>query len=301
MDRSALPKEDFVQFLKWCLPGLDLRWSGFRKVHGTVRKRVARRMRELGLPTIEAYRERLESDPSEWLELDRFCRIPISRFFRDKAVFETLAFEVLARGAAAVRERGGRKLKVLSAGCAAGEEPYTISLIWRLYVMDQFPGVDLEVLAVDIDDAMLQRARTACYSFSSFRDLPSELIERGFSRSNDEYCLRDSFREGIRLEKADLRVEMPAGPFDLILCRNTVFTYFDERHQARAFEKIDIALRDAGFLVIGSHETLPPPATGFVRIRPGLPVFRKLTEKDSDRKPDSQFSPSTAPGNSPVS
>lgn len=275
MHSPEIEKQEFIDFLKWCLPKLNLRWSGFRKVHGTVRKRLTRRLQYLGLPDLAAYREMLGTDSSEWRELDRLCRIPISRFFRDKSVFEFLAFSGLPECAEAAHERGAGDLRVLSAGCASGEEPYTISLIWHLLLSQRYPDIRLKVLALDIDDVMLERAKRACYSRSSLKDLPPELLTKGFTRKEGEYCLQEGFRQGLRFEKADLRKEVPAGPFDLILCRNIAFTYFGEATQAKVFAELEASLRDGGLLVIGSHETLPPNATSFLRVQPGVPVFRK--------------------------
>src|SRR5689334_13604160 len=82
-------------FLQWALPRLELQWAGFRKVRTQVCKRLKRRIRQLGLPGFTAYRIRLESDPGEWRTLDDCCRITISRFFRDKQVFELLSERVL--------------------------------------------------------------------------------------------------------------------------------------------------------------------------------------------------------------
>lgn len=75
--------DDFVAFLKWALPKLDKRWSGFRKPRGQVKKRLAARMEELELDSLRAYRERLEAEPSEWHELDHLTRVTISRFYRN--------------------------------------------------------------------------------------------------------------------------------------------------------------------------------------------------------------------------
>jgi chemotaxis protein methyltransferase CheR len=121
---------ELVRFLQWCLPKLGLRWAGFRKVRGTLRKRLTRRIRELKLLSLAAYRQRLGTDRSEWRQLESLCRIPISRFYRDKAVYDILASEILPTCAQAARSRNVKALLVLSAGCASGEEPYTISLIW---------------------------------------------------------------------------------------------------------------------------------------------------------------------------
>ncbi len=84
-----------IAFLQWALPKMGFRWPGFRKVRGQVCKRVGRRLKELGLADLEAYREYLEVHPDEWAILDGFCRITISRFFRDRDVYETLGSDVL--------------------------------------------------------------------------------------------------------------------------------------------------------------------------------------------------------------
>jgi len=119
---------DCVAFLKWCLPRLGLRRSGYRKVRGTVCKRLAPRLRALGLPDLDAYRARLAAEQAEWAVLDGLCRIPISRFWRDRAVFDHLAVDVLPALAAAAADSGRTEVRVWSAGCASGEEPYSLRL-----------------------------------------------------------------------------------------------------------------------------------------------------------------------------
>jgi chemotaxis protein methyltransferase CheR len=180
MNKTLMNDPELVRFLQWCLPKLGLRWAGFRKVRGTVRKRLNRRIRELKLSDLAAYRDRLETDPDEWGRLEVMCRIPISRFYRDKAVYDFLGDGVLPACAQAARLRKGQTVRVLSAGCASGEEPYTISLIWTLRLANDFPGVVLHIAALDIDDTMLRRAEEACYAAGSLKHLPSDLRENGF-------------------------------------------------------------------------------------------------------------------------
>jgi chemotaxis protein methyltransferase CheR len=278
MNKPFMNDPELVRFLQWCLPELGLRWAGFRKVRGTVRKRLTRRIRELKLPDLAAYRERLKTDPHEWRRLEVMCRIPISRFYRDKAVYDFLAGEVLPACAQSVRSRRVQALRVLSAGCASGEEPYTISLIWTLRLEKAFPGVALHIAALDVDDTMLHRAEAACYAAGSLKDLPSDLRENGFEPVDGLYCLHDAFRRSVSLQKADIRQGLPDGPFDLILCRNTAFTYFDDAAQKAVFSDLDAKLRCNGYLVIGGHESLPGEAHGYERLTAGLPVYRK-TEK----------------------
>lgn len=266
--------EDCVDFLQWCLPKLGMRWAGFRKVRGTVCKRVARRLSKLGLSDVAAYRSYLEAHPDEWPRLDAMCRIPISRFWRDRAVFDCLARTVLPALAAAAVERGDGSVRVWSAGCASGEEPYSLRLGWSLEAEAVFPDVRLEIVATDIDDTMLSRAAAGLYQAGSLHDLPPELLETAFLRSDGLYEIAPRFRRDIQFLRQDIRIEMPAGLFDLILCRNLVFTYFDEPTQAELLAKMCARLRPGGSLVIGAHETLPKVPYGFASWNGPAQIYR---------------------------
>jgi chemotaxis protein methyltransferase CheR len=243
---------DCVTFLQWALPQLELRWEGFRRVRGQVCKRLGRRMSRLGLDGFAAYRARLATDPQEWRALDACCHITISRFFRDRGVFEILRTRVLPDIAArAVRE--GREARAWSAGCASGEEPYTCKILWDL----EMDAAGLSVVATDIDESVLERARAACYEPSSLRELPEKLVTKGFERMGRRLCVRPRHREGVTIVRQDLRLDAPAGPFDLVLCRNLAFTYFTLPLQRQVLARIKERLAPRGYLVIGAHERLP--------------------------------------------
>jgi chemotaxis protein methyltransferase CheR len=227
---------DCVEFLQWALPRLDLRWPGFRKVRRQVCRRISRRLAELGLADVAAYRAYLECNADEWSRLDGLCRITISRFWRDPTVFESLRDEVLPALGPAVT--------AWSAGCASGEEPYSLVLA----ALDA--GITVRVLATDADPALLDRARIACYPESSLRDLPHALRARAF----DDGCLRPAHRAPVELRCHDLRGGAPDGPFDLVLCRNVVFTYFAEALQSEVGDGLVRSLRPGGALVVGTHE-----------------------------------------------
>jgi chemotaxis protein methyltransferase CheR len=191
--------DECVLFLQWALPKLGADWRGFRKVRGQVCKRVARRLKSLGLPDVSAYRGYLETHVVEWTLLDELCWIPISRFYRDRAVFDYLQRTLLPQLAEAARLKGAEQVRAWSAGCAAGEEPYTLSLLWRLSVQRQFPDVELRILATDIDPQQLDRAHSACYSRGSLKELPKEWIGIAFEENDGRYSLRPEYRQGIEL------------------------------------------------------------------------------------------------------
>jgi chemotaxis protein methyltransferase CheR len=264
-----------VAFLHWCLPRLGLRWSGYRKVRRLVGKRLNRRLAQLGLADLCAYREFLTSTPAEWAHLDVICHIPISRCYRDRGAFDAIIRQLLPQLAAMASARGMATVKGWSAGCASGEEPYTLSIGWRLCIAQDWPTLRLTVIATDADKTMIERAKAACYSRSSLKDLPQAWVERAFTRHGPLFCLAAEFREGVQLKLQDIRQSMPEGPFDLILCRNLVFTYFDEMLQRRIAEQLRERLPPGSFLVVGSHEALPADLGGFDLIAEKPGIYRR--------------------------
>jgi chemotaxis protein methyltransferase CheR len=263
-----------VAFLQWALPRMRMRWPGFRKVRGQVRKRVSRRLRELGLASLEAYEDYLTFHPEEWAVLDACCRITISSFYRDRAVFDRLRDPVLRELGVAARARGAEVMRAWSAGCASGEEPYTLSLAWALDARQHAPALELEIVASDLDPAMLARARLGCYPPKALRGLPAEWVEVGFEPRGDALCLRATFRQWVRIVEQDIREEMPAGVFDLVLCRNLVFTYFEASLQVILLERILERMALSSVLVIGTHEFLPQGDWPLERAYGALPIFR---------------------------
>lgn len=230
-----------------------MRWPGFRRVRRQVNKRVSRRVAELGLPDAAAYREYLDSNPREWTTLASLCRVTVTRFYRDRRVFDHLGEVVLPRLAA----RAGGEVACWSVGCASGEEPYTVKIIWELSVAPAAAGKTLHVLATDSDPLLLSRAREAVYPASSLKDLPHRLAAAAFESCGEKFALHGRFRKDVHFEERDVRESMPAGPFDVILCRNLVFTYFETDLQRTILRGMKSRLRGGGVLVTGIHESLP--------------------------------------------
>jgi len=268
---------DCIAFLQWALPKLGFRWPGFRKVRGQVCKRVGRRLKELGLADTQAYREYLSSQPAEWAVLDGFCRITISRFFRDRRVYETLGDEVLPSLARRVASGNRPVLDIWSAGCGAGEEPYTIGILQRLSEDPDLCQAMVRILATDSDEHQLDRARKAIYPLGCTRDLPAEIRDSAFETLHqDQLLLREPFRKDIEFACQDLRQEMPDGPFQLILCRNVAFTYFVEETQRELLAALNQRLLPGGYLVIGAHEQLPSESSLFDPLPHCPPILRRV-------------------------
>jgi len=271
---GAVNDSDCTAFLQWALPRLDLHWPGFRKVRGQVCKRLKRRIAALRLAGFAAYRVRLEAHPVEWRVVDECCHITISRFFRDRRVFDILRTRVLPEIALRA-EREGRDACVWSAGCASGEEPYTLRMLWDLEVARSRPGISLSLVATDVDATMLARAHEACFEATSLHELPPPLVEQAFDRAGLHYCAKAQYRRGIEFIRQDLRLEAPAGPFDIILCRSVAFTYFVPSLQRQVLARIIQLLRPNGYLVIGTHEQLPGQVSALEPLSGASQIFHK--------------------------
>ena len=267
--------EKCVRFLQWALPQLCMRWSGFRKVRKQVCKRVDERIQDLNLAGAEEYQAYLEQYPDEWVQLDPLCRITISRFYRDKGVFAALEQDVLPSLARRTRERGDTTLRIWTAGCGSGEEPYTLAVLWAIELQTHFPELTIEIVASDADPNMMRRARDACYRFGSLKNLPESWRDRAFARADDAYCLKPEYKRNIEFLEQDIRQEQPEGRFDLVLCRNLAFTYFDDALQLKVLRRIVGAMHDGAALVIGVREKLPEGAEGLLMWFDKHRIYRK--------------------------
>ena len=264
-----------VHFLQWSLPQMHMRWPGFRRVHKQVCKRLDQRLKQLRLADVNVYREYLKVHPNEWIMLDKVSRVTISRFYREKAVFQFLEQQVLPVLIQQVIERGDKSLKVWSVGSASGEEPYTVSLIWELQLRTKFPDTELTILATDADPVLIQRSQQACYPYSSIKNLPEAWHEIAFDELEENYCLKPEFRSAVQFFQQDVRGGVPGECFDLILCRNLVFTYFDQALQCKMLNEISGVLRPNGALVLGIHEKLPANDKAFTVWSEKLRIYQK--------------------------
>jgi chemotaxis protein methyltransferase CheR len=255
-----MPDPDCVAFLQWALPRMGFRWEGFRRVRRHLCRDVAHRTAELGLANLAAYRAYLEGHDDEWRVLDSMCTVTISRFYRDHGVFDRLRRDVLPAIARAAIGAGERELRAWSAGCASGEEAYTLSIVWHLEVGPRFPELALRVVATDVNDEVLERARRGSYEPNSLRELPPEWREKSFERRGAEWCVRPEMREGIEFRHEDIRERMPEGPLHLVFCRYLVFTYFEPALQRTIAQRLARNTAPFGALVVGSHETVPEDA-----------------------------------------
>jgi chemotaxis methyl-accepting protein methylase len=266
---------DFDQFVKEVAPLVNLQWRRFKR--GGIKRKVERRRTELGLAHFEDYLLRIKRDPEERSRLSQILTVTITRFFRDKKVFDILENSIIP---SSLERRDSSDFKIWSIGCANGEEPYSLSMLWREKFEKICSRVELSILATDINENLLKRAKEGKYKKSSLKEVPQEFLERFFKMENGFYVLDRSIRERVEFQKHDVIHEEPYSGVDMIFCRNLAFTYFTQETQTCVLRKIFSSLKNDGYLIIGKDES-PPLVypTLFVPVYPKEKIYQKFNTK----------------------
>jgi chemotaxis methyl-accepting protein methylase len=262
----------FEQFLREASSLLGLQWRPFRR--RGIKRKIERRLAQIRLPDFEEYLLRIKEDPEERSYLSKILTVTISRFFRDREVFDAIGASVIP-----LITKNGREnnLRAWSIGCASGEEPYSLVLLWRDRFGEMRPQIRLSILATDIDENMLGRAKRGRYKKSSLREVPERVLRNHFKVDNDSYVLDQTLRENVEFRRHDIIREDPFLGFDIVFCRNLAFTYFSKTSQINVLKKIAVSLREEGYLAIGKEESLPLVyPTLFVPVFPEERIFQKF-------------------------
>ena len=267
---------DFEQFIKEAAPLLDLQWRRFKR--GGIKRKVERRLTEIGLSNFEDYLLKIRRNPEEQSHLSKILTVTISRFYRDKEVFDLLENFIIP--AILKNKKGKDEFKIWSVGCANGEEPYSLSMLWREKFEKIFSQIRLTTLATDINENLLERAKEGRYKKSSLKEVLEEILRRFFKIENGFYILDPSIRRSVEFKKHDIVHGEPFSGMDIIFCRNSAFTYFSKECQMGVLKKIAASLKEDGYLIIGKDESLPLAyPTLFVPIFPTEKIYQKFNPK----------------------
>lgn len=250
-DSAMLGDNEFRQLLMY----LDRPWAGYRKVRKGVKKRLRHHMQALGCKTIEAYLVELQHLPDERRVCEQHLLVTISRFFRDRQLWHDLKTRLLP----GLLERCAPPIRIWSAGCACGEEPYSLAMVLE----DLDPPPTVELLATDIQTVCLDRARQGVYNQSSLKEVPEQLRRTYFEslRGGRRFRIKCHRLPPVRWLQHHLLDPPPTGPFHMILLRYNLLTYYQGPRLKSAFDRILGVLAPGGCLVVGSHEK--PPRTRF--------------------------------------
>ncbi len=237
---------------------------------GLVRARLAKRLRKLGLPDFDSYLDFVEKEPSrrEFAEMIDALTTNKTSFLREASHFDYLRDAVFPTLAGPVR--------IWSAGCSSGEEPYTLAMLCNESFSD-IARRDVKILATDLSHRVLATAKAGSYPAENMSDVPSAWMQKYWGRARDPQG-RETFEAGANLRrlvhfaKLNLMEKWPMqGPFDAILCRN-VMIYFDKATQQQLIERYWALLRPGGHLFVGHSESLTGLTHRFRYVQPAVYV-----------------------------
>jgi len=263
---------DDQQFLK-LLHYFGLSWKGYRKVRKGVKKRIRRHMQKLGCHSTKAYFHLLDRDQVLRLECERLMTVSISRFFRDRGLWQTLENQILPK----LIQKNRKKAKVWSAGCACGEEVYSFKILWERLQGQVKTLPVLDILATDMNPVYLNKAKSGMYPRSSLREVPEDMRSLYFKlqKKKEMYTIIPFLKEGIIWKKHHLLSDPPGKDFHFIFMRNNLLTYYKDEVKKPAFKKIADSLLPGGFLLIGTHEEIPLIARELFPLKKLPYIFQK--------------------------
>ncbi|HEY2702130.1 MAG TPA: CheR family methyltransferase [Candidatus Dormibacteraeota bacterium] len=246
-------------------------FSGYKRT--TLVRRVRRRMDLLGLDAFVDYADYLEVHPEEFGPLFNTILINVTTFFRDPPAWERVEKDVVPRILAGKDD--GEPIRVWSAGCASGEEAYTLAII-----LCEALGVDgfrerVKIYATDLDEDALERARHGTYTAKEIAAVPEELQSRYFEERGGPWVFRNDLRRSVIFGRHDLVQDAPISRLDLLVSRNTLM-YFTVESQARILARLHYALNDSGFLFLGKAETLLAHSGLFAPVELKHRIFTKV-------------------------
>jgi two-component system, chemotaxis family, CheB/CheR fusion protein len=278
---SAGTSEEFEHLLAILKAHRGFDFTGYKRA--TLVRRFAKRMDAVGVHNYVDYSTLLLRDPKEFNALFNTVLINVTEFFRDTVPWQYLSEQIIP--AIKNNKRHEEPIRVWSAGCASGEEPYSLAMLFAESLGTEEFVRRVKIYATDVDDEALDHARHALYTDRQVEAVPEPLRNRYFDKLGEKYAFKKIFRRNVIFGRNDLVDDAPISKIDLLVCRNTLM-YFDAKTQARILRRFHFALRHGGFLLLGKAETLATHANTFAPYDIKRRVFTKvLAERLRDRVP----------------
>jgi two-component system, chemotaxis family, CheB/CheR fusion protein len=268
---------EFERFLAYLASSRGSDFSGYKR--SSLVRRTRARMAALQLETFADYIDRLDTDPGEFAHLFDMLLINVTAFYRDLEPWEYLQREIVPQ---ILEDRSpSDPIRVWSAGCASGEEAFTLALVFAEVMGIEQAARRLKIYATDLDENALATARHGTYSDRHLEGLPEGIKERYFQPSNGHYIIHPDLRRVVIFGRHDLMQDAPISRLDLLSCRNTLM-YFNSESQQKILQRFFFALNDGGYLFLGKAETLLMNSPAVDPVQPKFRIFRKRS-RPTDR------------------
>ena len=268
--RADTTLDALLEFIKETR-GFD--FTGYKR--STIQRRVAKRMAGVGADRYDDYVDYLELHAEEFAELFNTLLINTTGFFRDPQTWDFLAEEIAPQLLAT--RAPDSPIRVWCAGCASGEEPYTVAMVLAGVMGDPAFRERVKIYATDVDEEALDQARHGAYLPRQIEDVPPDALERFFERTDQRYVFRKDLRRSVIFGRNDLVQDAPISRIDLLVCRNTLM-YFTAETQSQILRRFHFALDDDGYLLLGKSEMLITHTDLFAPVELKRRVFRKVVK-----------------------
>lgn len=235
---------DMTYFEQWVLKEFNINLSAYKS--NQLHRRISSLMSRVGVNSVEEYIALLKKDTDQRQKFLDFITINVSEFFRNPEIFEELKAklknELLPKSSS---------LKIWSAACSIGAEPYSVAM----YLEELSPMGRHKIIATDIDNTIIERAKKGEYVSSEIKNVKKEYLSKYFAINNDKYIVVPKIKSLVNFKKHDLILEEYEKDFDLIICRNVVI-YFNQDIKDKIYNKFSQSLKKGGLLFVGATESI---------------------------------------------
>jgi chemotaxis protein methyltransferase CheR len=234
-----------------------------------LKRRIAVRLRATEARDYLDYLRMLRNDPEEYTRLMNELTINVTQFFRDGDMYQRLHEDVLPTLVETKKSMGSRTLRIWSAGCASGEEPYSMAILLEDVLGKEAKSWNVRILGSDFDEKSLAAARAGVYlDLEMMKGLePGAYFDISETPDGVQWKVKDEIKRKLKFEKVNLLAESEPRHFDMVLCRN-VLIYFGRKVQTSIIETLSRSILREGYLILGKSETLGSEASQMFR-----PVF----------------------------
>jgi two-component system CheB/CheR fusion protein len=271
--------EEFEALLLYLKHSRGFDFTAYKR--SSLMRRVLVRMNTAGVKTFPAYHDLLQVDSEEFTRLFNTILINVTSFFRDAEAWRAVADTVLP---ALLEQAGsGDPIRVWSAGCASGEEAYTLAMLLAEALGPEQFRERVKIYGTDVDEEALNQARIGSYHSRAAEEVPPALLEKYFDRQDDHLIFSRELRRKVIFGRHDLLQDAPISRIDLLTCRNCLM-YFNAEAQARILARFHFGLRDKGVLFLGKAETLLTHSINFGAVDVKRRIFTKAIGGPGERR-----------------
>ena len=247
--QSDIPDYEYYEILNILKNKKKLDMNGFRDKF--LKRRIKLKMNEKKIHNYKDFIKLLKQEDDEVDKLFHFITVNYTSFYRDGDVYDQFYQEILPK-----IFLNKKTIKILSAGCSSGEEPYTLSMLLNEYTERKKGKINFRIEALDVDSEVIQKARKGEYNKESFKELDKKYIKKYFTEVNDKYIVKSELKRYITFRLHDINKPIKDNYYDIIFCRN-VFIYFTNESKEKALNNFHKALKENAYLIIGKTEMMP--------------------------------------------